>query len=254
MKRGQPNLLILGLAIGFCLAFGLAWLLDGDVASVLAKKPWEPLTLPITLFVGVLAYIGIQAQIKQQYNIAEKQRQNQLKAARAVLPLVLSSLHALCKVGFSLQPRVSDLRQNPDEAKASIERLSVTSDQIQTIKECIEFGDDASSAWLSLILAHFQIEVSRLNGLVFGASHTGHIIESSQVDWEVIASMIDHLFDFSRTGSPPGETLKLTAGLKFNLLRPPTWEFGEAFAHRRDRYEATGGLTYSAFIKRLTDR
>ncbi len=165
------------------------------------------LTVLVSLLASAIAIGGVLLNLDKQRELVERKH----IAARSVLPLSLSRLHKLTESGFETVLDVPELRNGPrEEALQRFQNLRIPSEDIQQIRECIEAADPPTQAWLSLILAHWQLETSRLESTLFDENleTIPRQLANSAIDWLTIRAMIIHLFDYSRTGRPPNSNLK----------------------------------------------
>jgi hypothetical protein len=209
------------------------------------------ITVLVGFFASAIAIGSALLSINKQQELIDRRH----ISARAVLPLTLSRLYKLAEDGFETVLNTNALRNvSREDAITQLQRLEIPTDNIKQIRECVEAADKETQEWLSLILAHWQLETSRLEStlLTENLSYDARDLANSGVDWLVIRAMIIHLFEYSRTGSAP------EAALALNDIAAPlrsghrhNEELSNARTRKLQHIEANGGATFEGFRSRL---
>lgn len=205
------NNIAFGVLIGFYIGIGFVLFLGTDVSTHVSKNGIYALTVSATLIASTLALAGVKANIDKQQELSDQKTKRSLAAARAVLPLTLSGIRKKAEVGFKIKlDAVQNRKLETHEKLALFETIRISDDDLERISKCIEHSDESVGGWLEVILAHWQIESSRLHSDLFCEDFEPEI-ERCQIhsaDWLMIVAMIDQLFDFSRVGKAPNEVLE----------------------------------------------
>jgi hypothetical protein len=247
----------LGLFLGAVFTLLLAWKLESLASQAIERNYVSLFAACAGLIAAVLALAGALTNVANQNELSEKQRIARLRASQAVLPLALARIHNVTTLGILLAAEAEELRKNPAEARARLNTLGISDNDIKTIKDCIEVADPASAAWLGLIMAHFQIELSRLETRLFDPAMIvmpGQTA-NSVADWCLIRGFTEQLFNFSRTGAAASGVLakdKLTfpldvAGLGFHLEE----QIQTTITKTVQYFDEKGGWGIEAFKARL---
>jgi hypothetical protein len=178
------------------------------------RLQWE--TLVAGLGAGVAAYFTIRhlnQQIRQTQKLADDRRERRARAARATLPLALSEL---AEYSISCIKELYDIRpcfktdgivdQKQREQRLSVWALPSLSENIlSSLKECIEFVDDAPAQAITLLIQRLQIQRSRLRGYISRARGTDKSalvlltnIESAMYDVAEVHARTSTIFPFAR--------------------------------------------------------
>ncbi|MFO8126667.1 hypothetical protein [Yoonia sp.] len=151
---------IAGAALGGCfIGVAFMWVLTTNWEDNLIRYGTYGITIFVSLFASAVAVGGVLLNLNKQQELIERRH----IAARAVLPITLSRLNKLAEYGFETAINAQALREGPSEvAIKHLKKLQISSEDLTQIRECIEAADSETQAWLSLILAHWQIQESRL--------------------------------------------------------------------------------------------
>jgi hypothetical protein len=164
------------------------------------------LTVLVSLFASSVAIGSALLSLDKQTELVNRKH----VAARAILPLTLANLYKTSEKGFEISLNVIKLREQEINTRTTeIDTLRIPADDIKQIRDCVEASDPKTQEWLALIIAHWQIEISRLEDRLF---ENDLIIidgqpETAGVNWLTIRSMIIHLFGYARTGNAPSPIL-----------------------------------------------
>ena len=237
---------------GFVIGMAYVMVLSTNWEDNLIRYGTYGITILVSLFASAIAVGGVLLNLNKQQELIERRH----IAARAVLPITLSRLHKLAEYGFETVLDVPALREgNPEVAIKHLKELQISSEDLTQIRECIEAADSETQAWLSLILAHWQIQESRLETDLLDNNiipKDERQLASAGVDWLIIRAMISHLYDYARTGSSPSHTLE-SKELRIPL-RIPKFDQSE-LAGAQTRYkefiEKNGGWSIDGFRERL---
>lgn len=188
------------------------------------RLQWETLVTGIFALVAAFGTIFyLRKQIWQTQQLADDRRRRRERAALATLPLVLSELSeyaiscikGLCcarpyyKIGASID--ILDRQE-----KLSNWTLPHISDNtLLSLKECIEFADDAPACAMISLIRHLQIQRARLEDYISRASGNdpGRLlllsnIESAICDAAEVHGRASALFPFARGGQASAFTHK----------------------------------------------
>ena len=102
------------------------------------------------------------------------------------------------------------------ERSAIRERLRLSSETMETLKNCIRSADEITRDWLTVIIANYQVYYSRSERLIPSApvhQPNGENVfapaqEDALIDWATFHALTEHIFPFARPrGHPVSETL-----------------------------------------------
>ena len=256
MKIRFINNFAFGCFVGSLSTLILAWILDENVGVAFQKNAIYLFTFAATLGAAALALLGTLTVISNQNEIAYQENNRRLLAARAALPPVLSSLYQKAVTGADMTANQKPLKATPKKAQKALRKLAITSSEMLVLKECIKYADEDTSRWLSLIISHFQIHRSRLNSAFFTR---GLIIIDIQVaratlEWFLIKIMIEHLFEFSRTGKQPDfelDSTKIRYPIQLGHSGPVYNNWDQVVEDLVVYIDKYGGWSGAAFQRRL---
>ncbi len=212
MMKSPLDGLALGLAIGAIAMCGLFWALDAENLDTKVEV-MDFATLIVPLIAAYLALRGISNQIRHSSDLDEKARLAKLDAAKAVLPLVLSSL---LKISKNRALAIAVGQQNPVWAANFV----LTPDEILTMKDCIQFSDGRSKKLLEQAIRIYQVLCTRYELLDWSEEDSLFSITSitseedgryfsrrkrysAIYDWVVLNQLAGALLYFARTGEEP---------------------------------------------------
>ncbi|WP_417271020.1 hypothetical protein [Celeribacter sp.] len=236
-----------GIFVGFISAMTLFWLFGADISEDLTRYGTYVLTAMASLLASAVAFATAI------WN-TERQRDARLKVARANLPLALSHLIEVCSRGYEYAKEL----QGWDDVETNFPNLRddirISEDALDTINDVIENSDDTTADWLSIFLAHYQVFSSRLDGRrdeAFLHDIRYHFI-SDAADWRLLTAIVNHLFDYSRTGTTPATKIDKTT-FSVPLLERHT-ETGKQLAKQIERvFDYYEGLTISGLRKKFKE-
>lgn len=159
----------LGCFLGSIFSLSLAWVIDESVATAYQKNWVYLFSALTTLAAAALALSGTFSVIHNQKELAASENAKSLLAARAALPPVLSSLTKKATLGFDACSNQLTLKTTPHVARDTLEKLTLTTDELAVLTSCIKYCDDDTARWLSLIISHLQILYARLDSNLFTA-------------------------------------------------------------------------------------
>jgi len=195
---------------GAFMGAGFIWFIASPLSENYIKFGTYGISALVALFASGIAWHSAMASIENQNRLARIATIQSLLAARAGLPRVLSGLHRKAQLGVEASLNQEELRTRPDEARKSIEQLALTPDELSALQRIIQFSDDENTArWLSLIISHFQIQQARLesNFSEAGLLLTDTAIAIQAFDWILAKTLVEHVFEYSRTGKIPASVL-----------------------------------------------
>jgi hypothetical protein len=200
------------------------------------RLQWETL---LTGFGAVLAafftIVSLKQQIRQTEQLAESARQRRLKAARAMLPLALSELAGYatsCIKGlYDLRPYFqadgSLDRSRKDQGFVGLRSVHLSDNVYSSLKECIEFMDDAPATAAAELIRHLQIQRARLTDYMsrLRLNDRTHLIMWANIDQGMrdaaeIHARVSTLFPFAR--GQPAASFSVTR----NRVREALWLAG----------------------------
>tara|TARA_R110002094_G_C4888131_1_gene209504 strand:- start:193 stop:984 length:792 start_codon:yes stop_codon:yes gene_type:complete len=243
-----------GIFLGICFALLLSWLFDSDIKEEMTKFYTFVFTAVISLLASTLAVVGVLLNLNKQQELIERRH----IAARAVLPLTLSRLYGLTERAFEITLDTTALRKRPEDVRRNLlKKLRLTKDDIEQLRDCIEASDEQSQAWIALIIAHWQLEISRLENRLLDQNllFLDSQLHNSAIDWLTIRGMAIHLFEYSRTGKKPDN--KISADIICLPIHSPylhTQSLEEAREKKLAYFQNNGGLTFSGFSARLENQ
>jgi hypothetical protein len=191
-----------GIFIGFIAAMGLFWFLGADLSDDLTKYGTYILTAMASLLASAAAFATAI------WN-SEQQREAQLKAARANLPLALSELVTVSRFGFNYAQETEGWDNSAENFPNLETDTKIPPHTLKTIEAVISSADPITSEWLTLFLNYYQVNTSRLLGRKEDYKNLGfteNCIENS-AEWLVQLSIVNHLFDYARTGRQPSKQI-----------------------------------------------
>lgn len=210
---------------------------------------------------GILAWQSAQRQVENQNRLASEEVERSLMAARAVLPPVLSSLYLKSVAGFEASDDQLSRSQDESASLRLLSELELSEEELKALTGCIKFADPGTARWLSLIISHFQIGQARLRShllrsdlTVDAPSSNDQAIAYRAIDWLEIKALVSHLFEFARTGTPPGaelDTSKISPPIEYLHTGPTARCWKETFDDLMRHYDENSGVTSEAFQKRL---
>lgn len=148
------------------------------------------------------------------------------------------------------------VQQSATAKKQTIEGIRISKEEIDVLKNCIKYSNPTTARWLSLIIAHFQIQTSRTEAALntVNATTPPTAAASSALQWILLRELIGHLFEFSRTGQLPSEILD-NSGIVFPIHASQTGpvfnNWGKAYQRLTNYHANNGGWTSKAFQARL---
>ncbi|WP_238363929.1 hypothetical protein [Mesobacterium pallidum] len=182
-----------GAFVGMLLGIGFMVFMDRRLEEEHIRYGTYLLTALTTMGASALALAGTLVAVDINRQNEEERRRAKLAAARAVLPLALSELSAICLTA------VESIYDGTEARRQSIQRLTETSALLETLKENVEYGGPEIREALSDIVRVFQILTSRFRKDIFFDT-TGNTAESV-VSWAELYSMVAACFEYSRRWS-----------------------------------------------------
>jgi hypothetical protein len=154
----------------------------------------------IALAGAVLTVVAILAQIRQVNDIEQARREHDEIAARAVLPLALSTLHdyvdSCIKVIAAYSDKIDDsMREYMDE---SCQLPTLPRDVLPSLKDVIKYAPKETAGEISLLLVSLQIQHARLRDGKFRLE--GRMLDRDDriFDCVELLARINRLFPYSR--------------------------------------------------------
>ena len=190
----------------------------------ISSTDWAAWAQALGTIIGIssAAFVAVYQQAKHQ-EMQEDQRKRKNFAARAVLPATLSELTAYINKCLDALAEYLDKRSE-DESVSKFNRPSMPIDLINSLRDCVEFADDAPKARLAELIEKLQIQNSRLSLIDLETPRlsmitTRQTINARIVDALDIYARIELLFPYSRRasdgdpGAPTKENMKSAANI-----------------------------------------
>jgi hypothetical protein len=145
-----------------------------------------------TLIAGILAVGGaigtvlmINKQIRQSNKQEQKRRSHQNFAARAMMPAALSALsdysEKCIKFLLLLLPIAPD--EHAVTTPISDDIPLIPSDELFTLKQCMEFGDEPITVIIADLIRKLQIQHSRLRDMKSKPNNSFIILDANIIDY-----------------------------------------------------------------------
>jgi hypothetical protein len=208
---------VFGAFVALEVAFITAWswdYFDDQYWNIVSRF----IAVPVSLIGAFIALTTTRFQIS--YN-----RNNDLEAWRAVLPLALSELIRISKNGLLIAADQAPVGSSPHEL------LKLSPEALKTLQECIRSSDPVSREWLKVLVARYQVYYVRAEGLdqspppsegADGVTHFNPEREDALIDWATFFALVEHHFEYARGVSNQCDTYlntkKISSSLKFHLL------------------------------------
>jgi hypothetical protein len=168
----------------------------------------------VGLIAATLALAGVLSNIENQNLIAAEIRRKDLAAWRATLPLVLSKLVSISRNGMLAALRKGDAAR---WSQSTLEdKLELTSNQMEVLRNSIKYSGEESAAWLAVLIARYQVYLSRSHDLMSSDSKFEKL--DTALDWATLYALAEHCFSFAR-----GETDKIEDRLDSSRIRSAFW-------------------------------
>ena len=197
-----------------------------------------------TLLAGCLAIVAaliggyvVKAQTRQAAEYEQEHTRRRQAAARAVLPLSLSTICEYAEQCAAVLRQLHDSCSDeslPREAGAKAVFPAVPSAATAELKEMIEAADATTAATFAVVLSKIQVQAANLrefNALERSDEKNGHVIPKSSIEHymlrtaEIYARTVT-LFEFARaevdtvSPEPPSEDEMSSALNLFRLFHP----------------------------------
>lgn len=192
---------VFGFALSLVFLFALSWAFSSAV-----QENWRALASLVAIPVAFLgAFVSLHAT---RYQLNHKRSQD-LASARAVLPLAISRLF---EVGETAILIAADRHPSqPASLEEAQQMLRIENGIIEALRDNIASADDATSQWLSVTLAWYQVYHSRLSTwfatpapipLQDGTTNFGHQREEALMNWATFTALIEHFYPYARGAEP----------------------------------------------------
>lgn len=217
--KGRPPALgwLNGFALGLLIGVGAFCVVLAGIDTV-PKEYFHlyliaALTVGGTILAAWIALKSVQAQVHSAIEIADGQRQRELRASAALLPLALSRFVATCEHNIRRHFVSGQLIGEQREFGGSLQVID--DDVLRAIRDCIVHVDDASHEHLLYLFRAYQVLLARdLETTTFfllsdREEETNYEIEhraSDAINWAVLHAAASGIFAFAR-----GETNSISA-------------------------------------------
>lgn len=190
----------LGALTGVFLGIAFFVVVEEDLSDEYKKYLTYGISALVALLGSGIALAGVLTSIDNQNKIFQETRKKSLLASKALLPLALSRLHEIAENGTTIALEEDAFLNNPDNAPIVRERLEIDEATMKILKECIEFSDEVTRKWLTIIFSRYQVARSRIVGSIEDRHRviTDTTRGDHAYDWEVIRAIIGHLFEYAR--------------------------------------------------------
>lgn len=148
-----------GVLIGFILGTLFALFLGSDFSASAKSNIVGIATVFGTLFAAGFAAFGVLVTIRQQEIHRREERNDFLRAAKAVLPLTLLELSRVMLRGAEIRLNSEYESKNSDEL---LREVTVAPEILQNLRDNIMYADKEDAAHLSKIVSEYQILCNRL--------------------------------------------------------------------------------------------
>ena len=189
-----------GIFIGSIFTFGLAWVLDSNVGEEIQKNWTYGLSALVTLLGATIALVGVFSSIENQNSIAQDNRNRDLAAAKAVLPLALTKMRRVADQGFEYSFQSDEFLKNVENINTVANDVDLPDNVISIFQNCIRGAPATTGRWISVLIAHYQLARSSLD---YSANTLDSLISSdnraeSAARWAIVRALADHLWGFAR--------------------------------------------------------
>jgi hypothetical protein len=206
-----------GVLIGACISFSIAWLLDEAVREAFVENIVRFTTIFAALLGSGLAVAGVLANIEVQNERHFAERNSRLNASKAMLPSILAELSRRCEHNAMIALLNSKNALLPSEKlpnhlekylKAEIAPF-ISDHEFNTFKECLELADDESSGILRYIVHRYQICYSGCHEYDFPEVERDHLARVTSpkslylaYEWNCLNMLLEHCLPYSRSEVP----------------------------------------------------
>ena len=168
--------------------------MDWGVRESIEKHLGAAFSAGATLLAATIAISGVLRSIEHQRLSSEHTRNRSLAAAKSTLSLALVQLSDICLNGIRNSLGISSAGRTPDELVAEIQS---SPELLLTLKQCIEFADNASGDRLANLVRHYQVYRSRhIHALAQERPEHPERV-SSAADWAVLFRLVEDCFDYA---------------------------------------------------------
>lgn len=195
--------LALGVLLGFFASTFVLWIID-ETSSTVGFLFKEYITVGATIFAAWIALLGISKQIQSNIEAFEDDRLRRLDAARATLPIVLSTVSDICEDRYRA---IIHGKTN----SGGFSQWEISNLEVETLKECIQHSEGEAKKFLQEILRIYQVLISRWRAsAAIPIAGTPKLEEGDPkmlsyyeacygvLNWCLLKSICDSLFGFSR--------------------------------------------------------
>jgi hypothetical protein len=195
----------LGIFLGALFTFVLVLFFDVTVSSDLKRVYIFLFSSSATLLAATLAVAGVLKNIDNQNLLAEEQRKRSLASARAFLPVALSEMCQIARLGvlhcWGGHSKVVELGFE-EYREHSIRELRLSDEIVSVFREYIKHSDEQNGEKIALILREYQIFFARWRGRFEDDHYFEH--EDPQVraehttSWAYLYALSSSVFEHAR--------------------------------------------------------
>lgn len=251
MSYEKMRELAFGILLGFLLSTGALWVLSSS-HPVVVEHFATHLSNFVIAAAAALGLWGVSRQIQSNIDLAEKTRIAKLNAARSCLPLVLSRICEICE-----DRRARIIFGDSDQ---DTELLRLSSDDLDTLRACIEHSPKDVAKHLGSIIALYQILLSRWSvwprfNLFSDHPEMTELDRLQQYDnlqnWFALDARTSVLFDFSRGGDFP-EKAGLDERMRSQVLLQ--MDFVNDGRNQKGGWGLSKRADYKEFLNKMRER
>jgi len=192
MLKSHLNNIALGALLGTELTLIFACSMDWGMRASIEKHLGAAFSASATLLAATIAISGVLRSIEHQRLSSEYARHRSLAAAKSTLSLALVQLSDICLNGIRNSLGINSEGRTPDELLAGIQS---SPEVLLTLKQCIEFADNASGDRLANLVRHYQVYRSRHIGAMARDRPEHPERVESAADWAVLFRLVDDCFE-----------------------------------------------------------
>lgn len=219
MKWNDCNLIAFGFVLGAVSGGVLEAIIPISRTFFLGndgRLQWETLvTGAFALAAAFVTALYLRKQIRQTQTLADDRRRRRERAALATLPLALSELSeyasSCIKELYDIRPYFKAGVTTTIDMSERQRRLTawalppLSNDLLSSLKECIEFADDAPAQAMISLIRHLQIQRTRLRDYISRAhgNNPSHLLVLANIEGAMYGAAEVHarasaLFSFAR--------------------------------------------------------
>jgi hypothetical protein len=138
--------------LGCFIGIGFMLLIGSNFSHNTIKFGTYGIAIVVSLLASGLALAGVFANIDNQNELATQQRQNALKASRAVLPIALNEVVAKCRRGIEIRLDQNIADSSPHQL---LEQITITETSLKILQSNVEIASDENARALSSAISRY---------------------------------------------------------------------------------------------------